>query len=107
MRDSRHILGRLQILVDAHEQYLYRFDTQQVRTARRALPCGDYGLVVDRLLVASLERKSLADLVASLTSGKLRLSNRRFGRAAARGGGRGGPLLAVVQTRPRTPRRGC
>ena len=39
---------------------------------RRALPCGDYGGSFDGRLVASVERKSLADLVASLTSGKLR-----------------------------------
>ena len=50
----------------------YRFVTQQVTTVKRALPCGDYGLVVDGQLVAAVERKSLADLVASLTSGKLR-----------------------------------
>jgi hypothetical protein len=67
-----HGIEELQILVDAHEQYPYRFATQQVRTVRRALPCGDYGLVVDGLLVASVERKSLADLVGSLTGGKLR-----------------------------------
>jgi hypothetical protein len=67
-----HGIEQLQILVDAHEQYAYRFRTQQASTHRRALPCGDYGLVVDGLLVASVERKSLSDLVASLTSGKLR-----------------------------------
>ena len=48
------------------------FGAQQASPLRRALPCGDYGLVVDGLLVASVERKSLVDLVASLTSGKLR-----------------------------------
>ena len=62
----------LQIVVDAHEQYAYRFVTQQVSTVRRALPCGDYGLVLNGQLVASVERKSLVDLVASLTGGKLR-----------------------------------
>jgi hypothetical protein len=67
-----HGIEQLQIIVDAHEQYPYRFATQQVRTVRRALSCGDYGLVVDGLLVASVERKSLADLVGSLTGGKLR-----------------------------------
>ncbi|MGB9306769.1 MAG: ERCC4 domain-containing protein [Mycobacterium sp.] len=67
-----HGIEQLQILVDAHEQYAYRFGAQQASTVRRALPCGDYGLVVDGLLVASVERKSLVDLVASLTSGKLR-----------------------------------
>src|SRR5579875_1242548 len=48
-----HGIEQLQIIVDAHEQYAYRFATQQVRTVRRALSCGDYGLVVDGLLVAS------------------------------------------------------
>lgn len=65
-------IAELQIVVDAHEQYPYRFGTQQVSTVQRALPCGDYGLVVDGGLAASVERKSLADLVTSLTSGKLR-----------------------------------
>jgi len=65
-------IEELQIVVDAHEQYPYRFATQQVNTVRRALPCGDYGLVLNGQLVASVERKSLADLVASLTGGKLR-----------------------------------
>lgn len=62
----------LQILVDSHERYAYQFSTQQASTVQRALPCGDYGLLVDGRLVASVERKSLADLVSSLTSGKLR-----------------------------------
>lgn len=67
-----HGVDELQIVVDSHEQYAYRFATQQVTTVKRALPCGDYGIVVDGRLVASVERKSLADLVASLTGGKLR-----------------------------------
>lgn len=67
-----HGITELHILIDAHEQYPYRFATQQASTAARALPCGDYGLLVDGRLVASVERKSLADLVTSLTSGKLR-----------------------------------
>ena len=62
----------LQVVVDSHERYAYRFATQQVTTVKRALPCGDYGLLVDGRLVASVERKSLVDLVASLTGGKLR-----------------------------------
>ena len=65
-------IEELQIVVDSREQYAYRFPTQQVTTVKRALPCGDYGIVVDDQLVASVERKSLVDLVASLTVGKLR-----------------------------------
>ena len=65
-------IAELEILVDSHEQYAYQFTSQQARTVRRALPCGDYGIAVDGRLVASVERKSLTDVVASLTSGKLR-----------------------------------
>lgn len=67
-----HGIEELAIVVDSHEQYAYRFPTQQVTTVKRALPCGDYGMLIGGQLVASVERKSLADLVASLTGGKLR-----------------------------------
>jgi len=65
-------IEQLEIVVDAHERYAYRFSGQQVRTVSRALPCGDYGIVIDEALVASVERKSLPDLVSSLIAGKLR-----------------------------------
>ena len=65
-------IPELEIVVDAHERYPYRFTGQQVRTVRRGLTCGDYAVAVGRRLVAAVERKSLADLVSSLTSGRLR-----------------------------------
>jgi hypothetical protein len=65
-------IAELEIVVDSHEQYAYRFGGQHVRIVKRALPCGDYGVILDQRLVASVERKSLVDLVASLTGGKLR-----------------------------------
>lgn len=65
-------LAELEILVDAHERYAYRFAAKPVRTTKRALPCGDYGVLVDDTLVAAVERKSLADLISTLTSGRLR-----------------------------------
>lgn len=65
-------IAELEIVVDSHEQYPYRFAGRQVRTVKRALPCGDYGTTMDGRLVAAVERKSVTDLVASLTSGKLR-----------------------------------
>ena len=65
-------IAELEITVDSHERYAYRFGGRQVRAVTRALPCGDYGLVADSRLIASVERKSLADLVTSLTNGKLR-----------------------------------
>lgn len=64
----------LEIVVDAHERYAYRFPGQQVRTTKQALPCGDYGITLDGALMAAVERKSIPDLVSSLTSGRLRYS---------------------------------
>lgn len=68
-RASGHVL---EILVDSHERYPWRFNNQQATTVRRALPAGDYGIEVRGSLIASIERKSLPDLVGTLTGGKLR-----------------------------------
>ena len=64
-------IAELQIVVDSHEQYAYRFATQQV-TTKQALPCGDYGVAPTDGWSPVVERKSLVDLVSSLTGGKLR-----------------------------------
>jgi ERCC4-type nuclease len=65
-------ISELEIAVDAHERYAYRFAGQQVRTTTRGLPCGDYGIILDGDLVAAVERKSMPDLISSLISGRLR-----------------------------------
>jgi hypothetical protein len=62
----------LEILVDSHERYPWTFGRQQATTRRQALPAGDYGVELDGELVATVERKSRADLASTLTSGKLR-----------------------------------
>lgn len=64
----------LEIVVDAHERYAYGFTGQQVTTSKRALPCGDYAVLIDGGVVAAVERKSLPDLVSSLTGGTLRFA---------------------------------
>lgn len=63
---------QLAVLVDSQEKYPYRFATQAVSVGRARLPAGDYGVELDGRLVAAVERKSLADLVGSILSGKLR-----------------------------------
>jgi hypothetical protein len=63
---------QLEILVDSHERYPWTFGHQQATTRRRALPAGDYAVELDGSIVAAVERKSLADLVSTMTSGKLR-----------------------------------
>lgn len=65
-------VAELEIVVDSHERYAWGFTHQQASTTRRALPAGDYAVELDGRVVAAVERKSLADLVATLTSGKMR-----------------------------------
>jgi hypothetical protein len=80
-------LADLEIVVDSHERYGYKFGGQQVTTRRAALAAGDYGVLLDGGLYAAVERKSLGDLVSSLTTGKLKY---QLGDLAAL------PLAAVV-----------
>jgi len=50
-------IGELEIVVDSHEQYPYRFIHQQVSTIKQALPYGDCGVRIDGSPVASVKRK--------------------------------------------------
>jgi hypothetical protein len=65
-------LTGMEILVDVHERYAWRFAQQQAATRPQALRAGDYAVQRDGQIVAAVERKSLADLVSTLTSGKMR-----------------------------------
>nr|WP_306238457.1 histone-like nucleoid-structuring protein Lsr2 [Ornithinimicrobium sp. HY1745] len=65
-------VSQLEIVVDSHERYAWKFEHQQATTTRQALRAGDYGVVSGERLIASVERKSLQDLVGTLTSGKMR-----------------------------------
>lgn len=58
--------------VDIRERYPFTFADRQATTRREPLRAGDYGLLVDGLLQATVERTSLADLVTSSTTGKLK-----------------------------------
>ncbi|MEV0597172.1 ERCC4 domain-containing protein [Nonomuraea cavernae] len=65
-------IAALPIVVDSGERYAYRFTHQQVEVTRKRLACGDYGVEVAGRLHASVERKSLADLVSSLLNTRLK-----------------------------------
>lgn len=65
-------IARLDIVIDTHERYAWSFSGQQADVRRQALPAGDYGVLRDGALVAVVERKGMADLVSSLTTGKLK-----------------------------------
>jgi hypothetical protein len=96
-------VSELPIVVDAHERYPYRFAQQQVRTERRGLRCGDYAVEIDGAVVAAVERKSLTDLVSSLTSGRLRFAVSELAalpRAAVVVEDRYSQVFAQTQVRP-------
>ena len=61
----------LEIIADSHERYAWKFSHQQATTVRRALHAGDYAVENEGRVLAGVERKSLADLVATITGGKL------------------------------------
>mgnify|MGYP000657417565 FL=1 len=65
-------VGAITIVVDTRERYPYRFAKQQATVVRQALGAGDYGVLgPDGALLASVERKALDDLTASLNNGTL------------------------------------
>jgi hypothetical protein len=72
MPTARAAGQQLEILVDVHERYPWTFGHQQATTRRQKLPAGDYAVAVDGAIVAAVERKSLTDLVSTMTAGKLR-----------------------------------
>lgn len=67
---GRH--GHIEILVDTRERYPWRFAAQQATTRRAALAAGDYAVEHDGDVVAAVERKTLADLVATIGGAGLR-----------------------------------
>jgi hypothetical protein len=64
-------LRDLTIMVDTRERYPYKFANKRATIERLALPAGDYGVTLDGDLIASVERKSLDNLVHGLVDGTL------------------------------------
>ncbi|MDP2775086.1 MAG: histone-like nucleoid-structuring protein Lsr2 [Nocardioides sp.] len=65
-------IADLEIVVDSRERYAYSFSDRPVTTTKARLDAGDYGIVRNGSVVATVERKSLGDLVSSLTTGTLK-----------------------------------
>lgn len=63
----------LDIIVDTRERYAWKFGQQQASTHAEALAVGDYAVREPQTdtLIAVVERKSLGDLVSTITGGKL------------------------------------
>src|SRR5690606_27514493 len=98
-------LTELEILVDVHERYAWKFTQQQVSTTKRPLPAGDYAVELNGEVVAAVERKSLQDLVGTLHRRQGQLPDGGTGGAATRRGRGGGPLLQGLRPHLRAARR--
>ncbi|WP_298210606.1 ERCC4 domain-containing protein [Ferrimicrobium sp.] len=71
-RARAHGVVDIPITIDTRERYPYQFRNRSVNTQRGALPCGDYGVYLGTDLYAAVERKTLEDLIASLSDNRLR-----------------------------------
>ncbi len=69
------------IAVDSREKYGWRFAGRPIKTERRALPAGDYGVLVDDRVVGIVERKTLVNLASSLSDGSLAFQLQKLGQA--------------------------
>jgi len=75
---ARTIPDGFGIAIDTRERYPYRFTGRGVVTERVALPAGDYAVVAEGDPIASVERKTLENLAASLSDGTLAFQMQRL-----------------------------
>lgn len=67
----RSAAGVLAVVVDTRERYPWKFERQQVTTARRALPVGDYAVEHEGQVVGVIERKRLEEVAGNVVDGSL------------------------------------
>jgi hypothetical protein len=72
----------LTVIIDTREKYGWKFAGRPVAIERRALPAGDYGVIVEESLVAVIERKTLENLATSLSDGSLAFQMQRLAEVA-------------------------
>lgn len=76
--------GPLVVVIDTREKYGWRFSGRELSVQRRALPAGDYGVVVGERIAALVERKTLENLATSLSDGTLAFQMQRLAEQAVR-----------------------
>src|SRR3990172_9052490 len=68
----RRALGEtFTISIDTRERYPYRFSGRDVQVERTALQAGDYAVLADGVVIATVERKTLENFTASLSDGTM------------------------------------
>jgi ERCC4 domain len=75
---ARALQDSLGIAIDTRERYPYRFAGRGVVTERVALPAGDYAVLAEGDPIASVERKTVENLAASLSDGTLAFQMQRL-----------------------------
>jgi hypothetical protein len=70
--------GPLIVAVDTREKYGWKFAGREITVERRALPCGDYGVLLNESVAAVVERKTLENLATSLSDGTLSFQMQRL-----------------------------
>jgi hypothetical protein len=80
---ARALPDGFEIAIDTRERSPYRFANRGVRTERSALGAGDYAILADGDPIASVERKTLENLAASLSDGTLAFQMQRLAEIAS------------------------
>jgi hypothetical protein len=69
------------ISIDTRERYPYRFSGRDVLVERATLQAGDYAILADGDVIATVERKTLENFAASLSDGTMTFQLQRLGEA--------------------------
>jgi hypothetical protein len=84
---ARALSGTFTISIDTRERYPYRFSGRDVLLERATLSAGDYAVLADDDMVATVERKTLENFASSLSDGTMAFQLQRLSEA---------PCAAVV-----------
>jgi hypothetical protein len=75
----RRALGEtFTISIDTRERYPYRFAGRDVRVERATLQAGDYAILADGDILATVERKTLENFASSLSDGTIAFQMQRL-----------------------------
>lgn len=77
----RALDGTFTVSIDTRERYPYRFAGRDVIVERAPLQAGDYAIVADGDLLATVERKTLENFAASLSDGTIAFQLQRLAEA--------------------------
>ncbi len=69
------------ISIDTRERYPYRFSGRNVLVERATLQAGDYAILADGEILATVERKTLENFASSLSDGTIAFQMQRLGEA--------------------------